>query len=244
MMGLLTSPETPLGRNYIPGDVYSGRKKKGDPIQSLSGTRCPNGDEAVVINVDVLLDEGWDMQGPANKAFMWAAMTGRLVSVLGAPPCRTFSAMRHKDKPGFPVPVRSSQHPYGLPILTAAERSLVDKDTAMIAKQFVLYLLSVTVNEDRVTGNLFEHPRDPSEFLDDENDYPSGWRTSMMEEFVRIVESLGVTKVTFNQGALGHPAVKPTTILQNLGLDDLQGLQDSPEGKVSAFEASREDLAS
>ena len=217
-------------------NLYSGSSNSGDPIQQLTGMKDVNGNEVVVINVDVLSSETWNMNGEVYKVFLWAAMDGRVKGVLGGPPCRTFSAMRHNRAPGKPEPVRSAEHLWGLPGLSAAQRSYVDKDTELIARQLFLYM-------DQEVGFVMEHPADPNGFLEG-NGYPSVWNTSMITEFLTEGERRGLCKRTFDQGALGHPCRKPTTVVENLGMEELDNLKDKRESATSSFDAPASVVAS
>ncbi|CAE7713559.1 unnamed protein product, partial [Symbiodinium sp. KB8] len=71
------------------------RHKKHDPIQFLSGTsssQVPG--EAVVMNVDAMMDAGWNLQGEAYKALVWGAVNSKIKAVIGSPPSKGLEAMR------------------------------------------------------------------------------------------------------------------------------------------------------
>eukprot|EP00439_Symbiodinium_sp_Y106_P050510 s3369_g6.t1 len=54
-----------------------------NPIQALNGQINPStNSEVVVVNVDVLLNGGWSMMGPAYKALLWGALSSRVKAVL------------------------------------------------------------------------------------------------------------------------------------------------------------------
>ena len=79
---------------------------------------------------------------------------------------------------------------------------------------------------------LFEHPEDPEldperkrEWLTPEESkasMPSIWATRLMRDFVQVAE--GETQ-SFDQGPLGHPVSKGTTIVTNLpiALNEIRG---------------------
>ena len=73
-------------------------------------------------------------------------------------------------------------------------------------------------------GFLMEHPQDPQRYREptptpEVQQCPSVWRTAMWKAFKRL---LGISEVHFDQGALGHKTVKPTTL--GTGLDELLSL--------------------
>ena len=216
-------------------NLYSGKPKGSDPIQALTGMKNAQGKEVLVINVDVLLSDAWNMNGDVYKVFLWAAMTSKIKGVIGGPPCRTFSAMRHNQVPGGPEPLRSAEHPWGLPTLSAAQRSYAHKDTELIARQIFLYLVAQVAREEDQVGFVLEHPADPNNFLEGEG-YPSLWNTHLMKMLEKEEEKWGLRKRTFDQGALGHPCRKPTTVIENLGMADLEGLRDERDTRISPFE--------
>ena len=69
--------------------MFSGGSKKNDPVQTLSGsTSSRHPGEVVVLNVDALMDAGWNLRGDAYQALLWGAMTARVKGILGAPPSK------------------------------------------------------------------------------------------------------------------------------------------------------------
>ena len=77
-------------------------------------------------------------------------------------------------------------------------------------------------------GFFQEHPADPVTYLkgDQEevvNKYVSWWR---MEPWMKFRNLFRMKELTYEQGALGHPAVKPTTNGTNYAaLEELNGLR-------------------
>ena len=84
-------------------------------------------------------------------------------------------------------------------------------------------------------GFLIEHPGDPNGYRQECGDvpiYPSLWLTGMWRQFER---TFGMTRVDFDQGALGHQAVKPTSCGTNYeALKNMQGLKVDRKEKVPA----------
>ncbi|OLQ03927.1 Copia protein [Symbiodinium microadriaticum] len=65
------------------------------------------------------------------------AQTGRVRAVIGGPPCRTFSALHHLNS--GPPPVRGvGGDAWGLPGLSAATQAMVDQDSALYLRMFML----------------------------------------------------------------------------------------------------------
>ena len=76
------------------------------------------------------------------RVLIWAACGGRISSVIGGPPCRTWSILRSRPKEGFPGPERDAQHLYGLDELSPKERVKVNQDTALVAKHLRIWTLA------------------------------------------------------------------------------------------------------
>ena len=85
------------------------------------------GDGTVVLELDVRRAPSQNLfNAPLWSLLMRVAREGRISGLVGGPPCRTMSVLRHR--PGGPPPVRSPSEPFGLSTLTAEERELVDHD--------------------------------------------------------------------------------------------------------------------
>ena len=201
---------------------------------------------AVVLNVDVLLSASWDLMAKkgAYRALLWGAMTGRISRLLGGPPCRTFSRLRTIPREGYPGPVRTHQHPFGLPTLTEAEQADVNKDSSLLAKQMWLFMLA-EAERGAQPAFLLEHPRDPKEYVkgvpeQERMALPSVWSTAMWASFEKVY---GLKRIRFDQGALGHEARKPTTIGSNLNLLHLDARVDPRTTTTSVRELTGTELA-
>ena len=212
--------------------LYAGAEsEKDDPFRVL------NKNGKVLLEIDVVNSRLWNMNlvGGAYRMLLWAAASGRVEDVLGGPPCRTFSALLHRPKEGYPQPARSPAHLYGLPGLDERRRNQVNRDTALIAKQLLLWNVAFVARGGDFVGFLVEHPGDPNGYRQECGDvpiYPSLWLTGMWREFER---TFGMTRVDFDQGALGHHAVKPTSCGTNYAaLKIMQGLKADRKEKVPA----------
>ena len=159
-----------------------------------------------------------------------------------SPPCRTTSACRHRDD-GGPVPLRGcGDHRFGLPGLKPSDQEKTDSDSILWLKS--LYWMWLSHQKNPKTKYLLENPRDPNEWhpsgnhpeegsvlgahggafkSEDDLRFPSFWQWPE-SEIVR--KAIGLTKVHVEQGAMGHPTVKPTTLMSNFqDVIDLQGLK-------------------
>ena len=60
----------------------------------------------VFLEIDISRSKAWDLNQRASvhRALIWAACSGRISSLIGGPPCRTWSILRSRSKEGFPGP--------------------------------------------------------------------------------------------------------------------------------------------
>ena len=99
-------------------------------------------DDTVVLELDIQRSAAQNVYNDALRSLLLrAAGEGRLAAVLGGPPCRTMSVLRHR--PGGPRPVRSHAEAFGLSTLTPSERELVDHDTGLFARMLWLHATSM-----------------------------------------------------------------------------------------------------
>lgn len=190
-----------------------------------------------VISLDIL--SGQNLHNPKLWSYLWwLSTTGRIRAVIGGPPCRTTSRLRHR-RPG-PRPLRGRDHlRFQLPGLTREEQDLVHGDTALIVKMLALYEVSAeNAPKGRKVAFLMEHPSDVMDYMDggEAEEIPSIWNWPEIEDFE---EKHDLVRVKFDQGATGHVQRKPTTLSTNLdGMEELHGLQ----AKAGHGERLRRDL--
>ena len=227
-------------------------------------------DGQVFLEIDITRSKSWDLNQRASvyRALIWAACGGRISSLMGGPPCRTWSILRSRPKVGFPGPERDAQHLYGLDELDPKERLKVNQDTALVAKHLWIWTLAACSRSEMLmtpeeqallssglarvpleqfralVGFLMEHPQDPQRYREatpEVQKCPSVWRTTMWKAFKRI---FGISEVHFDQGALGHKTVKPTTLGTGLdGLLSLDGLKANTDQFTGATEVPSHLLA-
>ena len=111
-------------------------------------------DGQVFLEIDITRSKAWDLHQRASvyRVLIWAACGGRMSSVIGGPPCGTWSIPRSRPREGFPGPERDAQHLYGLDKLNPKQRIKVNQDTALVAK----HLWSWTLAACLTPANLCE----------------------------------------------------------------------------------------
>ena len=211
-------------------------KSKGIIVHLFSGRNHKQWDELeqagyVVLTADTL--HGIDLHDAATWAFIWElACAGKVVGILGGPPCRTTSRLRQRQ-PG-PPPLRGRDGlRFHLEGLSTWDLHRVNSDTALLFKQLGLFLkaeerrMQVPELHCLPTAFALESPEDPMEYLGPEvaANFPSFWNFPELKDLV----GRGQLKlVSFDQSQMGHVRRKPTTVLGNLpGLEQLDGLRDS-----------------
>ena len=188
-----------------------------------------------VLTLDIASNAAENLHNMAVWSYLWSLASRNLLKVIiGGPPCRSFSRLRHK-RPG-PRPLRSRVNRWCLPNLSPGEFNTVMGDSALILKMLGLYDRAVEVApEDEERFFLMEHPADPMDYLGDEaKEMPSVWTWEELQSFARR-HQLGW--VHFDQGRTGHARRKPTTLLTSL--HQLQELNGATGG---GYETLREDL--
>lgn len=120
---------------------------------------------------------------------------------------------------------------FGLENLSEQDQVKTDGDSALILKQLALYKIAKESETHRnEIGFLLESPRDPATFGDSEHS-PTFWN---WPEVLELLNEAGMKLVTFDQGKLGHPQVKPTSCVTNLGVvkefDGLSCTENHGEG--------------
>ena len=214
-------------KNGILLHLFSGdadKRKKREEVGQTLGLQ--------VMTLDILNNQNLHDEGVWCYVFHLAKL-GKIKILVGGPPCRTTSRLRHQ-RPG-PVPLRGRGHlRWRLPDLSAPNRDLVDGDTALILKMLGIYDAAVEYSEGDV-GFLMEHPDDPKMYLDANqhpvDEYPSVWEWPEIQAFAQLHK---MSFVAFDQGATGHKRKKPTRLLTNLnGMEELNDLRS--EGESAAL---------
>ena len=179
--------------------------------------------------IDVNMGSQFSLHNPHTWAFLWKlAEMGLIRAIIGGPPCRTTSRLRHRAPPG-PRPIRGrDDERFARNGATEAERELAHSDTALFLKQLGLWLKANEMNPlDIEVGMGLENPEDPENYLPKyevkANGYPSFWN---FEEVKSLIGTYGLKLISFDQSRMGHPRRKPTSFLTNLpGMDDLNEMR-------------------
>ena len=193
-------------------------------------------DGTVVVCIDKSLDPKMDLLGGSLMSFLLQlASSGRVVAIVGGPPCRTVSACRYQKDSG-PPPLRSECEPYGLESLTFQQAQQVHDDTVLLCRMKLLYMVAQHCKPAQVPKVLFgmEQPQDPQEYRSTEDvavhGYMSVFRTEAWQHFQ---QQYHLQRCNFEQGAFGHLKVKPTTFAHCIdGVQDLDGAK-APRGHGS-----------
>ena len=163
-----------------------------------------------VLNVDLSASRLWDLnrEGGIYQLLLWAAANGRISDIVGAPPHGSWPTSVTPSVGLESYRYRTENQPYGVKDLTVLEQQWVNNETALVAKQLLLWLMA-QIGGGRGVGFLMEFPANV-EYLNREP--PPGasvWRTEMWRNFSSIS---GIQEISFYMGTYGHRARRPTTM--------------------------------
>ena len=160
----------------------------------------------MILSVDVINSVEADLT-KWDKILYFAQLViqGFIVAVLAGPPCETWCGARYillEEGSEGPPPVRSAQHPWGLPGLEMRYRQqVVLANLLMRAAIYLAYVCAVWH-----VPMLLEHPA--------RNWRPGAPSCWALAEMRRLFKLGNVTTVTFDECVFGQISKKPTTILQ------------------------------
>ena len=109
-----------------------------------------------MICLDTCLHPGYNVLSDKVMVYLIKlVLQGKVVGVIGGPPCRTVSACRYNEQ-GTPEaetwegprPVRSEKYPFGLPTNTVQETEMVTNDSVLFLRQMFLYGLAEELRPD------------------------------------------------------------------------------------------------
>ena len=197
--------------------LYAGKNEGYDLTRALKEA---GGDTTRLLEVDILRDQSHDMSkdDAMYAALLRIAMLGWVDAVIGGPNCRARSELRHHPVTGLPGPSRSLGRPWGLDELDEVERAKCHLDDVLLLRMVTLYVVAKLGRDARLSQGkspnllptvrfLMEQPAAPQHMPE----VASFWRT---EEWKIMKVNLDL--VTFNQGAYGGMAVKPTSLALNM----------------------------
>ena len=216
-------------------NLFSGKKHCADPLQELNGqVNLETNTEVVMLNVDVLLNGGWSLMGPTYKALMWAAMSGRLKAVLGVPPTKTFSLRRQDDKAEPPRPLRTQAQPYGVSDLRPVEQHRVDRETSLLARQLLLYLVAHASSQGAGVKFCLGDPHTLAG-AELEKEAIGLSETPLMKAFLEVTMPLGMKRCSFDKGTVGSPGRTATTFFSNLPFEIQDQLREPSSNNDAVF---------
>ena len=175
--------------------LFSGPADRWDGIAAYLRERNVQVDEVdivnrAMINQDVVDDVAWEVWKAALAAGMYYFL-------FCGTPCETFSHARQKQ-PG-PPPLRSVEHPRGIPSLAGKLKEQVRTGNLFVCRTAE----ACTIIHNVGGGFAIENPRrwgkEPSLFA--------------MEEIVELAGKTGARTIDLDQCCYGAVATKPTTLL-------------------------------
>ena len=193
----------------------------------------PQGIEVVTLDIR----QGQNVHDRDTWAYVWGLVSsGRVIAVIGGPPCRTVSRML-EQQPGPPrLRSRDDRERFGYDQLSVAQQQKADGDTALFLKQLGLYIHAEESWDETLwplmkgvknrVGFLLESPQDPDSYLPNGEGSQSAsfWAWEETSSFLEEYKPQGMTLIHFDQGCFGHPRKKPTTCMTNLpDMGDLDG---------------------
>ncbi|CAE7354912.1 GIP [Symbiodinium sp. CCMP2592] len=164
----------------------------------------------------VTVDRAEDlMSDPTYAALLELALSGKVKTVFGGPPPRTFMAPGGVAGVGEgprPLRDRDGKGRWGRDGLSEWETWRVKQDTVMIFRMVFLWMVATATaraNGERDADFMLEHPEDSQEVLKD-GGLPSLWA---FPEIQFLKDEMKWFWWKFDQGPLGHPRRKPTRVL-------------------------------
>ena len=130
-----------------------------------------------VLHVDIENGSQFDLHRVGTWAYLVGlCRRGRVVAIVGGPPCRSVSRLRHRRPGPRPLRDRGDQR-WGFDHLEPWEKDLVNGDTALMFKQIGLWLLADEFKASSISPFfVLENPQDPADYMEDEalkEQYPS-----------------------------------------------------------------------
>ena len=190
--------------------------------------------------VCVEIEQGTDFLDDNLYAFLLdMAKDGLWDLITGGPPCRTVSLQRYRED-GGPRPLRSraGMQRFGLSWNSLRQQEQCDQDSVLWLR--MLFLIYCGWKGNPKLETLVEQPSDPEIWLSSERPRPvTGFASYLCwPETEALQDILCLHSVSFDQGAVGHEHVKPTTLLtscqetfelRGLRADQREAVQWSPD---------------
>ena len=183
---------------------FSGFRRMGDIHHVVDHFVAQSGLQIFMLSVDLCMQrKSGDLATP--KACRWwkdRVLSGQVVAAGGGPPCETFTVARQYE--GGARPLRSADHPLGIPGLTMREWCQLRISDRLL--RFLLDIL-VTLAMTGMSGFL-EHPQYPTWCT--RGRPASIWASTALKHLKRLH---CVTIASFDQCVVGAVSKKPTTLL-------------------------------
>ena len=165
----------------------------------------------------VAVDKDEDLNNPSTYAFLLRlCLTGKVSLITSGLPCRTRSALRGRGEGPPVVSACNGNYRWGLPDLPEDELWKIVEDDSLWVRTLSLAMAAQWGLENRFPGQGaklgfgLENPSDPATvFGSSHGNSPSIWATP---EYKTLESVLGLRQYHFDQGPLGHPIRKPTTV--------------------------------
>ena len=186
--------------------------------------------ETAVLCLD--LKNGMNLHNPHVCGWIESLIdSGKVTMWLGGPPCRTVSVCRHRNDGGpGPLRTRETSQRFGVEGLADWQKEVTDGDTTLWLRN--LRWMKRAMKRNPNVKILLEQPQDPDKWKarkPGEDPYPSflAW-----PETKEMQSCLGLETTRLNQGGLGHPTEKPTTLIHNMEeiskLEGCRGKESTP----------------
>ena len=186
-----------------------------------------------VLEIDV--QHGHDILSPSVYAYLLKlARLGLIKGVIGGPPCSTLSRLRNiYDKGPRPLRGRGDETRYGFQGLSEEEYQSVRDSNAIWVRMIGVWLLSHATNQDTMFGG--EQPEDLPNPQNESQPSIFDWPA-----IVRLQELFDFRVASFDQLVLGHPTVKPTSVITNswdlwVSLHELRATEEERQVAGSPF---------
>ena len=146
--------------------------------------------------------------------FVQVGQSGHVAGWSPLPVSEPFTVQDDDGPP--PIRGRDGMTRFGLPIISWANKQLCDQDSLLWLRLLWFCYIGRQANVDMEIG--IEQPSDPEEFLPETRLRPQYGFPSFLSwpETFTIIETCSLTRIRFDQGALGHPHKKPTEMLSSI----------------------------
>ena len=167
--------------------------------------------------VCVEIEKGTDFLDDNLYSFLLdMARDGLWDLITAGPPCRSVSVQRFRED-GGPRPLRSRHgvQRWGLSWNSTRQQEKCDQDSLLLLRTLFLTYTGWIGNPRMET--LLEQPSDPEIWISATRPRPDLGFTSFLcwPEVQALMDFMQLHEVHFDQGAVGHEHVKPTTLLTN-----------------------------